>query len=116
MLSLIRDRVTGEVFDAQNLSNIPSNLHPLLAARLEKYVAANAGKLNPKWSIPGSHSEIWALNQALQRREALGIGVQSLDDFGLYNVSLWRNRLGTTVPRCGNCNFLTDGIRVLSGN
>jgi hypothetical protein len=116
VLSLVRDRITGEVFDAQNLSNIPSNLHPFLASRLEEHLAANAGKLNPVWGVPGSHSEIWALNQALWRRKALGIDVQSLDDFGLYNVSLWRNRLGTPVPRCGNCNFLTDGVRELSGN
>jgi hypothetical protein len=116
VLSLVRDRVTGEVFDAQNLSSIPSNLHPLLASRLESHLAANAGKLNPVWGVPGAHSEVWALNQALLRRESLGIGVQSLDDFSLYNVSLWRNRLGTTVPRCGNCNPITDGVRVLSGN
>jgi hypothetical protein len=115
VLSVLRDRVTGEIFDAQNLSSVPGNLHPLLQARLDKHLANVGSNLNPVWGIPGSHSEIWALNSALRRREALGMTVNSLDDFSLYNVSLWNNRIGTTVPRCGNCNVITQGVRVLSG-
>jgi RHS repeat-associated protein len=116
VLSVLRDRVTGEIFDAQNRSSIPGNLHPLLQERLIKYIASAGSKANPVWGIPGSHSEIWALNSALLRRESLGIGVQSMDDFAVYNVSLWKNRLGTIVPRCGNCRVLTEGVRVLSGS
>jgi hypothetical protein len=97
----------------QALSAVPDRLHPILEGRLRSL--ATQGKLNPVWGVPGSHSEVWALNQAVMRREAPGLGVQSLDDFAMYNVSLWRSRLGKPVPRCGNCQILTDGVRVLSG-
>jgi RHS repeat-associated protein len=116
VLTVLRDRVTGELFDAQNLSKIPDKLHPLLQSRLETYLRTSGHNLNPVWGVPGAHAEIGALNKALLRREALGLTVKSLDDFAIYNVSLWRNRLGTLVPRCGNCKFLTRGVRVLSGD
>jgi hypothetical protein len=116
VLTMLRDSVTGEIFFAQNLSAVPDRLHPILEGRLRSYLATHQGKLNPVWGIPASHSEVWALNQALMRREALGLGVQSLNGFAMYNVSLWRSRLGKPVPRCGNCQYLTDGVRVLSGN
>ena len=116
VLTMIRDRVTGEVFHAQNLSVIPDKLHPLLQTRLKTYLQAKGGNLNPVWAAPGTHSEISALNQALLRRDAIGLPVKSLDEFGMYNVSLWSNRVGTVVPRCGNCKFLTDGVRILSGD
>ena len=115
VLTVVRDRVSGELFDGQNLGAIPDKLHPLLQNRLDAYLAANGGNLNAVWGVPGSHSEIAALNQALLRREALGLPVKSLEEFSMYNVSLWNNRLGTPVPRCGNCQYLTDGVQVLSG-
>lgn len=94
---------------------IPEPLHPILDARLRLYLQESGGNLNPVWGVPGSHSEIGVLNKALLQRDALGLSIGSLEDFALYNVSLWSNRLDVPVPRCGNCRFVTDGVRVFSG-
>ncbi len=115
VLTLIRDQRTGEMFAAQNLGAVPEELHPILQSRLEKYLMESGQNLNPRWGVPGSHSDFAALNQAMLRREAIGLPVTTLDDFGMYNTQLWRNRLGVPVDRCGNCGVLTDGVRVFSG-
>lgn len=47
VLTVLRDRVTGEIFDAQNMSQIPDKLHPLLQSRLDAYIIAKGGSLNP---------------------------------------------------------------------
>jgi YwqJ-like deaminase len=116
VLTVVRDRVTGELFDAQNLHSLPSQIHPLLDTRLKSYLRSHGNNLSPVLGVPGLHADFVALNNALLRREALGLPITSLDDFSMYNVSLWKNRLGTTVPRCVNCVYLTSGVRVLSGN
>jgi hypothetical protein len=118
VLTGVRDTATGEMFFAQNLDEVPSNLHPLLQDRLASYmgqVEDGSVQLNPVWDEPGTHSDFAALNQALLRRDALGLPIKDLGELEMYNVSLWSNRIGSTVPRCGNCQVLTDGVTVLSG-
>lgn len=115
VLSVLRDRRTGEIFLRQNLKEFPEgfmdSLHPITRQRLQSYLGQG---LRRHPSLPGSHSEFLALNDALLRREALGLGVQSLDDFGVYNIILKGTKFGQPIPRCGNCRVLTIGIRVLS--
>ena len=115
VLTGVRDTVTGEMFFKQNVESLPSEIHPMLQCRLESYLADPELVLNPKWGVPGTHSDFLALNEALLRRQSLGLSINDLSEFEMYNVSLWSNRVGTTVPRCGNCQVLTDGVTVLSG-
>ncbi len=65
------------------------------------------------WGKPGTHSEFVTLNEALLAREGLGMGAGDLSEFEMYNVSLWSNRVGQWVPRCGNCETLTQGVNNL---
>jgi hypothetical protein len=114
-LTGIRDSLTGEMFFAQNTEQLPKQIHSLLQERLNRYVADVDLVLNPKWGVPGTHSEFLALNEALLRRQSLGLPIRDLGEFQMYNVFLWSNRVGTPVARCGNCQVLTYGVIVLSG-
>ncbi|MBS0171751.1 MAG: thrombospondin type 3 repeat-containing protein, partial [Nitrospira sp.] len=118
VLTGVRDIGTGEMFFKQNAGGVPSEMHPMMQERLESYRAGVANgdvEVEPQWDEPGKHSDVHALNEALLRRQALGLPTTDLSVFEMYNVSLWSNRVGTVVPRCGNCRVLTDGVTILSG-
>ncbi|MBL8179756.1 MAG: hypothetical protein JNK48_34070 [Bryobacterales bacterium] len=111
VLTVLKDKKTGQVFEGINKDFVPDDLHPILKERL-----ANMPQPPPHPSLPGSHSEIMAMDQALKAREAAGMKVsdEDLKDFVLYNETLYRNRTGS-VPCCANCSSLTDGVDSLSG-
>lgn len=117
VLTVLKDKKTGEIFEGMNTDNVAQNLHPVLAKRLEIF---NQNFPTPDvWphpSKPGTHSEINALNKALNAREATGVQVSERDmsDFVLYNETLWKTRNGS-VPCCANCTQLLDNVESLSG-
>jgi RHS repeat-associated protein len=123
-LSVVRDGRTGEIFFGFNdfLRRIPERIHPILKERYDEYltfVTQHPENAVPQWGVPGWHAEFFALNEALLRRESLGIAVKSADDlaeFGMYNAWLWKNRLGEAIPRCGHCRSLTEGVKNYSGD
>ncbi|MFF1603598.1 RHS repeat-associated core domain-containing protein [Streptomyces mirabilis] len=95
------DNVTGKVTFGQN-TGIPNNLHPVLQDRLDAFV----GEGEPFKGVPGSHSEINALNEGLWARTG-----STLEDFTVYNVRLKGTLKGQRIARCANCMQLTDGVR-----
>jgi RHS repeat-associated protein len=118
------DRQTGEVFTGHNDRNgdPPENMHPLIAQQVAE---AQANPQHP--SEPGSHAEVYALNDALNAREAgrpdgsPPLTKADLDQFT--QVSEWRkgsgsNRMrpGDDAGRCGNCQTATDGVDNRSGD
>jgi hypothetical protein len=118
VLTGVRDTVTGEMFFKLNGKEVPRTIHTLLRERLESYnssIAEGKIKLDSRWGQPGTHSDFLALNEALLRRESLGLPITDLQEFEMFNVSLWSNRVGTVVPRCGHCQALTTGVTLLSG-
>ncbi len=89
----------------------------MLQERLIAYkaeVAEGGTAVGPTWGEPGAHSDFLTLNEALLARDRFGLSVTDLSEFEMYNVSLWSNRVGSVVPRCGNCRVLTGGTNVLS--
>jgi hypothetical protein len=94
VLSGALDTKTGQIFYGQNQANIPNNLHPDLQAAL----AAFQGPGAPLKGIPGSHSEVYAVNEGLHARQDAKIS-----DFLLFSVRLQRSRLGEQILKCPNC-------------
>ncbi len=118
VLSGVMDTQTGETFLGLNKGVVPENLHPILQNRLAQYEAdISTGSVTPHFSSPGTHSEIYALNEALYAREArLGRPVleNELGEFLLHNRSLrGTNRIEGVPPRCTNCEYLTNGVTVV---
>ncbi|WP_162241997.1 YwqJ-related putative deaminase [Duganella sp. Leaf126] len=120
VLSGIMDPRTGEIFYGLNQGKIPTDLHPLMQQRLDAYLEATGGITPPRAGIPGSHSEISALNQAIISRETLtGVPVveSDLSSFLLHNRALIGERSIIGIPpRCANCAAITNGVKVIGGN
>ena len=120
VLTGVLDTQTGEIFYGLNNGAVPENLHPLLQARLDTYLDATGGVTPLKAGIPGSHSEIMALSDALYAREAAaGIPVteSDLSSFLLSNRSLiGQTRVIGIPPRCPNCSAITSGVTVVGGD
>jgi hypothetical protein len=117
VLTVLKDRKTGQIFEGLNDKKAPSNLHPILKKRLDKFYKEYPSQKDwPHPSDPGTHSEIYALDKALKAREAAGMKVteKSLKDFTLYNETLYKKKTGS-VPCCANCTRLLDGVESLSG-
>lgn len=121
-LSVVKDLQSGEVFYGQNTGKQPTNLSPPLQERANNVAAENqaASKAPPGypegWSrdkgIPGSHSEVQALDKGMKARP----GSQP-EDFAVYNVRTQDNsngKAGDPMPRCDNCKPITDGVLPLS--
>ena len=116
VLSGVLDSKTGEMFFGINdKGGAVPNLHPILQNRLDDLVKRTNGLGNrPHYrnEIPGSHSEISALNQALWARG--NVSISDLNQFIMHNRSL---RGGTKVsgvpPRCKDCNELTQGVKFI---
>lgn len=114
------DPQTGEIFYGLNQGKVPTDLHPLMQQRLNAYLEATEGVTPARAGIPGSHSEISALDQAIKAREArTGITVTASDlpDFLLHNRSLIGERRVIGIPpRCANCAAITNGVKVIGGD
>jgi len=122
VLSAVMDPKSGEIFYGQNLGRVPTDLHPLLQQRLDQYLDFSdlTGGATPlRAGVPGSHSEIVALNQALKARElSTGIPMSAggLSEFLMTNRSLIGTRSVIGIPpRCLNCVALTDGVTMIGG-
>lgn len=114
------DRRTGEFFGGHNNrhGDPPERMHPIIERRV---AAATADQRHP--SSPGSHAEVYALNDALNAREAAGIPVTEADLGEFTMLPTWTRGSGSgnmtpggDAPRCGNCSTITDGVRNLSGD
>jgi hypothetical protein len=120
VLSGVMDPQTGEIYYGLNQGKIPTDLHPLMQQRLDAYLEATGGVTPPRAGIPGSHSEISALNQAIRAREILtGVPVieSDLSIFLLHNRALIGERSIIGIPpRCANCAAITNGVKVIGGN
>jgi hypothetical protein len=117
VLTGVLDSRTGEIFFGTN-EGIPTDLHPLLTRRLQKYLAETEGQTPRGKGIPGAHSEINALNRAFHARErALGRAMteQDLSEFLLHNRSLWAGGYARQfVPEpCPNCAAIIYGVSVV---
>jgi hypothetical protein len=101
---------------------VPENLHPTLKPMVER---AQLDQQHP--STPGSHAEVYALNDALHARTAAGEpdGPEALQEMHLYNV--WTKGdddtkgdghmlEGEKAPRCGNCRYATEGVTNHAGD
>ena len=111
VLSGVFDPQTGHVFYGLNQEINLTDLHTLLRQRLEPYFHQWPGPEHPESAgIPGTHAEIYALNQALLFREEVGVPATA-GDFMLVNQ--WLIREGTP-PRCVHCEFLTQGVQVVN--
>lgn len=120
VLTGVMDPQTGEIFYGLNQGKIPTNLHPIVQKRLDAYLEATGGVTPPRAGIPGSHSEISALDQAIRARELLtGVPVveSDLSSFFLHNRALIGERRVIGIPpRCANCAAITNGVKIIGGN
>lgn len=136
MASSLVDTLTGDVFFGTNVDQLPGDLHPLLQERLlmyQDYLSTYPEILTAKaknhdgtqqislkgWfqhaGLPGTHSEVMALNQALKNREKLKLPVtpRDLDDFAMFHVAI---KSETPTGCCVNCSHLVGmGTHSLSG-
>lgn len=135
----VTDHLTGKTYLGLNgpnsIEGVSKDLHPLLADRL--------AKLDPQTmhgSVPATHAEVHALNEALWAREARNGGPlrgdanstkkptvtgKDLGSFSLDTRWLKGNENnpasdgmvpGNKAPRCNNCRDLTTGVRNLAGD
>jgi len=116
----VMDSQTGEIFWGTNQDAVPAHLNPLLQNRLDAYLEATGSNIPVRAGIPGTHSEIVALNDALNAREAAtGVPVTE-DDLGSFLLSnrslIGQTRVVGIPPRCANCFSLTNGVTVIGGN
>ncbi len=125
----VKDLRTGETFVGRNTMDPIENLHPALQSRAADYVARNDGgafpndggrgypaKVTPEFE-DGGHSEINALNDAFNAREAAGLGPVTetqMNEFLIQNVNMSRNPnlAGQAMPRCRTCFEVTYGAQV----
>ncbi|WP_057463834.1 YwqJ-related putative deaminase [Pseudovibrio sp. POLY-S9] len=135
VLTSVIDPATGEVYHGTNgglpgdikSKDLPSNLHPVLQKRVNNYTKAleenDTRKRFPDTNDPvngdpGHHSEIWALNQALNARKELGMPVNesTLDELFLSNRSLEKKTFGKHKKKCPDCEEITKGADDVTGN
>jgi RHS repeat-associated protein len=114
----VTDLRTGQSFFALNAEGLPTNLHPILQARVQALLK------NPQhFTMAGSHAEVHALNQALWARTNAGMKVTeaNLGEFVLDTAWLSGSGKGFMVPlqpapRCGNCAGVTEGVINMAGD
>ncbi|BDZ53053.1 hypothetical protein GCM10025870_01260 [Agromyces marinus] len=103
VLSGAMDRTSGAIFFGQN-TGVPSPLHGELKAALDAFPGPPAaGK-----GIPGTHSEINAINQGLYARPG-----STISDFVLYSVRLRGAQQGSQIMMCPNCSGILNGAEDL---
>jgi len=138
VVSGITDPITRETYFGQNFTKgqinsgeferFKENLHPFLKGRLENYQQKLAnGEINAarddiaRAGLPGSHSEIMALDKTLKAMEQkMGKELSDakvsdlLPNLLLHNRSL--NNPNGVPPRCVNCFNITEGISVIGND
>ncbi len=111
------DRRTGLITEGHNKMGIAAGrLHPLIRRRLEAYneACARRGVTYVKndltfnslhYSIPGTHAEIYAVNELLWLRAAAGIEVteEALAELRIDNRAPDKTEHGTGKACCANC-------------
>jgi hypothetical protein len=136
--SVVFDRLTGRLYEATNTMvprRIPTDLHPVLQARLNELEAqavrapsAYVYPLDPRTglpatggyphhSIPGTHAEVQAVNRALYDREAMGYRVtpETLRELVADNRFPFGGTPGRPAPMCPNCTAILGATESLPG-
>ncbi|KZL14839.1 YwqJ-related putative deaminase [Pseudovibrio sp. Ad37] len=135
VLTSVIDPATGKVYHGTNgglpgtpkVDGLPDDLHPVLQDRIDKYNKSLAdndtrerfrSNKEPVNGKPGHHSEIWALNQALNARKELGMPVNegTLNELFLSNRSLEKNTFGKHKKKCPDCEEITKGTDDVTAN
>lgn len=101
MLTGALDNATGDITYGHN-TGIPNPLHPTFQDRIDNFEGEGADFKG----VPGSHSEINALNEGMLARPG-----STLEEFTVYNVRLKGTLKGQRIIRCDNCQQITDGVR-----
>ena len=121
----VRHPLLKKTFIGKNANELPDPLHSLLKKEFDNLnKGKNSGEIVgdkndiAKAGKAGHHSEVYAMNEALFALEnKLGAGMVTKEMFGefiLYNRSLIKE--GGVPPRCFNCRYITDGVRVIGNN
>ncbi|RRR99687.1 YwqJ-related putative deaminase [Glycomyces terrestris] len=108
VLSGILDRKTGKVHFGQNHADPPDDLHPSIQARLDARNAdIESGRVpTPEFlNKPGSHSEVYAWNEALKDRPDA-----KPEDLIVDNIRLKGSKKGEFIECCANCSSIVEGI------
>lgn len=119
MLNMERIRAIYANFETGQYRTI----HPWIERKLMYHFEM---RINNRWSldtaskdftghIPGTHAEIRALNELLWKLEAKNIVIND-DVFKKilgYNKNYWSQKL---MPRCADCFFLTEELRMIISN
>lgn len=132
MHSVLFDRRTGELFEADNKTlpyTQPAYLHPTLQNELNRM--DDFAKQNPTYydhgrgqrggfphpDIPGTHAEVACAEQALRAREAAGLltGPDVLQELVVDNRRLGGDAAGTQAKCCPNCTGILGDIEAIPG-
>jgi hypothetical protein len=124
-ISVALDRRTGLMAEGHNRLRLEEDqLHPLLRERLERYRALCAALPEPfEWdshqlhpSEPGTHAELYAVNELLWAREAAGLAVDvdTLRELHVDNEFPWMGG-GQSAPCCGNCTAVIPDVESSAG-
>ncbi|TAD94692.1 MAG: hypothetical protein EAZ97_16505 [Bacteroidetes bacterium] len=115
VLTGVLDNTTGEIFFGMNNKNgdLPDNLHPLIKNAVDVLEeAGGTGYKNTKGA--GSHSEIYALDQAFKAREKLTgkkLTEADLGSFLIHNVGLRSKSAYSFIIKCPDCEEITKPVR-----
>ncbi|MEU6857664.1 YwqJ-related putative deaminase [Glycomyces sp. NPDC046736] len=119
-MSAVMDRTTGDIYYNHNVKDAvdPDDLDPLLRERYDKWLNKDNGsgwrQLEENQSmhgVPGQHSEVRALNEALKNARSQG-REPKLSDFMVENAKVTRDDLPShkvPMPCCANCAQMVDG-------
>jgi hypothetical protein len=113
-----------KTFIGKNAKALPDPLHPLLEAEIaslkrglnSKNIAGDPIDI-ARAGVKGRHSEVYAMNEALfalEKASGKTLTKEVFGEFLLYNRSLIRP--GGVPPRCFNCRYITDGVRVIGND
>src|SRR5205823_3616715 len=126
-VSVVVDRRTGAVAEGHNQLDVPeAALHPVLRARIEAYkqecqrsgVVFEWGTSYRHFSDPGTHAEVYAVNELLWRRVAQGLEVDDnvFRELRMDNQFPWYNSgAGKPAPCCANCSAILSDVPCNAG-
>ena len=101
----VMDTKTGDIYFGINKGAVPDNISPFLDNRL-----AEAQRIPyERTHGAGTHAEIHALNEGLNSRL-----LSQPSDFLMFTINSGHrspSKWGMAVPRCPQCEFLTDGVK-----
>jgi hypothetical protein len=117
VLSGVKNLITGIIkYGINHNRDRPKDPHPLLKSFFDDFDAkfSNPKELYPNAKLPGDHSEIYALNDALWAYQEFldrPLVEDDLNVFVIHNEGLWKNR-GKDIARCPFCFEITSAIPV----